>query len=62
MHIHHELTNALYLDILVIGGLNQFTSLTELRLDNNIVEKIEGLDMLVNLVRLGEWWKLVSSA
>ncbi|KAL5960758.1 Dynein regulatory complex subunit 3 [Taenia solium] len=41
-----------YQNILIIGGLNQFTSLTELRLDNNIVEKIEGLDMLVNLVRL----------
>ncbi|CDS37103.1 leucine rich repeat containing protein 48 [Echinococcus multilocularis] len=41
-----------YQNILTIGGLNQFTSLTELRLDNNIVEKIEGLDMLVNLVRL----------
>ncbi|VDM34859.1 unnamed protein product [Hydatigera taeniaeformis] len=41
-----------YQNILTIGGLNQFISLTELRLDNNIVEKIEGLDMLVNLIRL----------
>ncbi|KAM7542282.1 hypothetical protein Aperf_G00000009138 [Anoplocephala perfoliata] len=40
------------LDILLVGGLNQFTSLTELLLDNNIIERIEGLDYLGNLRRL----------
>ena len=30
-----------------------FTGLTKLQLDNNIIEKIEGLDTLVNLQWLG---------
>ena len=43
-----------YVDILKIDNLWCFTSLTKLQLDNNIIEKIEGLDMLVNLVWLGK--------
>ena len=43
-----------YIDILKIDNLWQFKSLVKLQLDNNIVEKIEGLDTLVNLVWLGE--------
>ena len=30
-------------------------NLIKLQLDNNIIEKIEGLESLVNLVWLGEW-------
>ena len=36
----------------------EFTNLVKLQLDNNIIEKIEGLDMLVNLEWLGQF-KLV---
>ncbi|BFZ17183.1 hypothetical protein BsWGS_20222 [Bradybaena similaris] len=39
-------------NILHIDNLWEFTSLTKLQLDNNIIEKIEGLDLLVNLVWL----------
>ncbi len=42
-------------DILKIDNLWCFTSVTKLQLDNNIIEKIEGLDMLTNLVWLGEY-------
>lgn len=45
----------LHLDILKIDNLWQFTSLTKLQLDNNIIEKIEGLNSLVNLVWLGKY-------
>ena len=41
-------------DILKIDNLWEFTSLTKLQLDNNIIEKIEGLDVLVNLIWLGK--------
>lgn len=42
-------------DILKIEHLWQFTSLTKLQLDNNIIEKIQGLEKLTNLVWLGEF-------
>ena len=42
-------------DILKIDGLWEFVNLTKLQLDNNIIEKIEGIDMLVNLVWLGKF-------
>ncbi|VDO04025.1 unnamed protein product, partial [Rodentolepis nana] len=44
-----------YKNVLKITGLSQFCNLTELLLDNNIIEKMEGLDQLVNLKRLGEF-------
>lgn len=40
-------------DILKIDNLWSLVNLTKLQMDNNIVEKIEGLDMLVNLEWLG---------
>uniref|UniRef100_A0A8B9F043 Dynein regulatory complex subunit 3 n=1 Tax=Amazona collaria TaxID=241587 RepID=A0A8B9F043_9PSIT len=40
------------LDILQIANLWQFENLTKLQLDNNIIEKIEGLESLVHLVWL----------
>jgi len=40
-------------DILKIDNLWCFTSLVKLQFDNNIIEKIEGLDILVNLIWLG---------
>ena len=43
------------IDILKIDNLWSFVSLTKLQLDNNIIERIEGLEMLVNLEWLGEW-------
>lgn len=42
-----------YKNILKIDNLWCFTALTKLQLDNNIIERIEGLDHLVNLVWLG---------
>ena len=42
-------------DILKIDNLWCFTSLVKLQLDNNIIEKIEGLDILVNLIWLGSY-------
>ena len=44
-------------DILRIENLWQFSSLVKLQLDNNIIEKIEGLDTLTNLVWLGKFIK-----
>ena len=41
-------------DILKIDNLWCFVNLVKLQLDNNIIEKIEGLDMLTNLVWLGK--------
>lgn len=52
---HFVISTISNLDILKVKGLNQFSNLTELMLDNNIIEKIEGLDQLVNLKRLGEF-------
>ena len=40
-------------DILQIDNLWCFTSLVRLQLDNNLIEKIENLDDLVNLTWLG---------
>lgn len=41
-------------DILKIDNLWSFVHLTKLQLDNNIIERIEGLDVLVNLEWLGK--------
>ena len=41
-------------DILRIENLWQFSNLEKLQLDNNIIEKIEGLDTLVHLEWLGK--------
>lgn len=41
-------------DILRIDNLWQFESLQKLQLDNNNIEKIEGLENLTRLVWLGE--------
>lgn len=49
-----KLLNLLFTDILKIDNLWEFTKLTKLQLDNNIIEKIEGLESLVNLVWLGK--------
>lgn len=43
----------LYEDILKIDNLWSLVNLTKLQMDNNIIERIEGLDMLVNLEWLG---------
>lgn len=55
MFEHCLLHNISYSDILKIDHLWQFTSLTKLHLDNNIIEKIEGLESLVSLVWLGKY-------
>lgn len=41
-------------DILKIDNLWSFVNLTKLQMDNNIIERIEGLDILVNLEWLGK--------
>lgn len=46
-------------DILKIDNLQQFPNLVKLQLDNNIIEKIEGLSSLVNLEWLGVYWMRV---
>ena len=43
----------LYKDILKIDNLWSLVNLTKLQMDNNIIERMEGLDMLVNLEWLG---------
>ena len=43
----------LFVDILKVDNLWQFVSLTKIQLDNNLIEVIEGLDLLVNLIWLG---------
>lgn len=43
----------IYEDILKIDNLWSLVNLTKLQMDNNIIERIEGLDMLVNLEWLG---------
>ena len=40
-------------DILKIDNLWSFVNLTKLQMDNNIIERLEGLEMLVNLEWLG---------
>lgn len=40
-------------DILKIDNLWSLVNLTKLQMDNNIIERIEGLDMLINLEWLG---------
>ena len=47
-------------DILHIENLWQFSSLRKLQLDNNIIEKIEGLEALVHLEWLGEQKRIIS--
>ncbi|XDV13809.1 hypothetical protein PO909_002136 [Leuciscus waleckii] len=41
-----------FVDILKISHLWHFTSLTKLQLDNNVIERIEGLENLTNLIWL----------
>lgn len=43
-----------FTDIAVIDNLRKFTSLTRLQLNNNLIEKIKGLEHLVNLTWLGK--------
>ena len=43
-----------FTDILKIDNLWCFKTLTKLQLDNNIIEKVEGLDVLQNLIWLGK--------
>lgn len=50
----NQISCFLFTDILKIDNLWEFTKLTKLQLDNNIIEKIEGLESLVNLVWLGK--------
>lgn len=45
-------------DILKIDNLWSFVNLTKLQMDNNIIERIEGLEMLVNLEWLGMTFSL----
>ena len=45
-------------DILKIDNLWSFVNLTKLQMDNNIIERIEGLEMLVNLEWLGMMFSL----
>ena len=47
-------TGSLPADILRIENLWQFSGLRKLQLDNNIIERIEGLETLVHLEWLGE--------
>ena len=51
---YSNLTHSSSADILRIENLSQFTALKKLQLDNNIIEKIDGLECLVNLEWLGE--------
>jgi len=44
-----------FADILKIYHLWHFTSLTKLQLNNNVIERIEGLENLTNLIWLGEF-------
>lgn len=39
-----------------IDNLWSFVNLTKLQMDNNIIERLEGLEMLVNLEWLGINW------
>lgn len=48
-----RLFSFLYKDILKIDNLWSLVNLTKLQMDNNIIERMEGLDMLVNLEWLG---------
>ena len=45
-----------YVDILKLDNLWRFAGLVKLQLDNNIIEKIEGLGFLVNLQWLGRYF------
>lgn len=49
-----------YKNILKIDNLWCFKSLVKLQLDNNIIERIEGLDHLTNLVWLGMWMTIIN--
>lgn len=48
-----RLFSFLYKDILKIDNLWSLVNLTKLQMDNNIIERMEGLDMLMNLEWLG---------
>ena len=48
-----RLFSFLYKDVLKIDNLWSLVNLTKLQMDNNIIERMEGLDMLVNLEWLG---------
>lgn len=48
-----RLFSFLHKDILKIDNLWSLVNLTKLQMDNNIIERMEGLDMLVNLEWLG---------
>lgn len=48
-----NITHACPVDILRIENLFQFSGLRKLQLDNNIIEKIDGLETLVHLEWLG---------
>lgn len=50
----HMLKSLFFTDILMIDHLCDFTSLINLDLSNNLIEKIEGLDCLTNLTWLGK--------
>lgn len=47
-------SNLIIPDILCIDNLWQFENLRKLQLDNNFIEKIEGLENLTHLVWLGK--------
>lgn len=43
-----------FIDILKIDNLEQFKNVVKLQLDNNIIERIEGLSTLIHLEWLGK--------
>jgi hypothetical protein len=53
--VNFKILNLKIKDILRIENLWQFVNIVKLQLDNNVIEKIEGLENLVNLVWLGKW-------
>lgn len=56
-YMFHIVFVSFFEDILKIENLWCFKKLTKLQLDNNIIEKIEGLDTLVTLVWLGTFYQ-----
>lgn len=57
--LHHIWVTWLFSDILRIDNLWQFENLKKLQLNNNIIERIEGLAGLTHLVWLGKAWLCV---
>ena len=49
-----EVSPLIIADILRIDNLWQFENLRKLQLDNNVIERIEGLEKLTHLVWLGK--------